>query len=126
MTVSVYRIPIAAKRRPGVVQHNREGCNKTWDDNAMYYANSHIHSPKKKVPCSFVTTDGETLEGSFFLSGDQRIKDMLNGDNEFVAFETMGGAIYLLNRNSIARVTPREVAVAKPNGAHVVEGIVPT
>ncbi len=92
----------------------------------MYYANSHISTPKKKVPCSFVTTDGETLEGSFFLSGDQRIKDMLNGDNEFVAFETMSGAIYLLNRNSIARVTPREVAVAKPNGAHVVEGIAPT
>ncbi len=83
----------------------------------MYYANSYISTPKKKVPCSFVTTDGETLEGSFFLS---------DGDNEFVAFETMSGAIYLLNRNSIARVTPREVAVAKPNGVHVVEGIAPT
>ncbi len=89
----------------------------------MYYANSHISTPKKKVPCSFVTTDGETLEGSFFLSGDQRIKDMLNGDSEFVAFETMGGAIYLLNRNSIARVTPREEIVARHAGPRSIEGI---
>ena len=39
---------------------------------------------------------------------------MLNGDSEFVAFETMGGAIYLLSHNSIARITPREEVVARP------------
>ena len=91
----------------------------------MYYASTHIRTPKKKGPCSLVTTDGDTLEGSFFLSGDQRIKDMLNGDNEFVAFETMGGAIYLLNRNSIARVTPREEAVARRAGPRLIEVIAP-
>ncbi len=89
----------------------------------MYYANSHIHHPKKKMPCSLVTTDGESLEGSFFLTGDQRIKDMLNGDSEFVAFETMSGAVYLLNRNSIARVTPREEVVARRTEPRSIEGI---
>ena len=88
----------------------------------MYYASTHIQTPKRKVPCSLVTTHGETLEGSFFLSGDQRIKDMLNGDNEFVAIETLSGAINLLNRNSVACVTPRNAAVTKPTGPHVVEG----
>ncbi len=89
----------------------------------MYYASTHIRTPKRKVPCTLVTTDGETLEGSFFLSGDQRIKDMLNGDNEFVAFETLSGAISLLNRNSIGRVTPREEVVARRAEPRSIEGI---
>ena len=89
----------------------------------MYYASTHIRTPKRKVPCTLVTMDGETLEGSFFLSGDQRIKDMLNGDNEFVAFEALSGAISLLNRNSIGRVTPREEVVARRTEPRSIEGI---
>lgn len=73
----------------------------------MYYASTHVRTPKNKVGCSVVTTDGEMFDGSFFCSGDQRLKDVLNGDSEFLPFETMGGAIYLLNRLCIARVMPR-------------------
>lgn len=76
----------------------------------MYYASSHVRTPKHKTTCTLVTTDGEIYEGNFFCSGDQRIKDMLNGDSQFVPFETLGGAIYIINRNCIARVVPR----AKP------------
>ena len=92
----------------------------------MYYASTQIRTPKKKVPCSLVTMDGESLEGSFFLSGDQRIKDLLNGDNEFFAFETKSGTIHLLNRDSIARVTPREEVVARPVELRSVEEIAGT
>ena len=75
----------------------------------MYYASSYIRTSKKKVPCTLVTTDGERYQGSFFCSGDQRIKDLLNGEGQFVAFEDEAGEIHLLNRNSIARVAPRPV-----------------
>ena len=51
--------------------------------------------------------EGENYEGCFFVSGDQRIKDMLNGDNAFVPFETLDGEIVILNRNAIARVVPQ-------------------
>lgn len=77
----------------------------------MYYASTHVRTPKRKSACTLVTTDGEIYDGSFFCSGDQRLKDLLNGENEFLPFETMGGAIYLINRACIARVIPRGEAM---------------
>ena len=76
----------------------------------MYYASTYTRTPKKKSPCTLITTDGQVYEGSFFCSGDQRIKDLLNGDTQFVPFEMDDGAIQLFNRNCIARVLPRAVA----------------
>jgi len=73
----------------------------------MYYASTHHRTPKRKVGCTLVTTDGEIYDGSLFCSGDQRIKDLLNGEGEFLPFETLGGAVYLVNRAGIARVMPR-------------------
>lgn len=75
----------------------------------MYYASNHIRMSKTKSPCTLVTVDGQVLTGSLFCSGDQRIKDLLNGEGQFVAFEDEAGEIHLLNRNSIARVAPRPV-----------------
>jgi hypothetical protein len=83
----------------------------------MYYANTHASRPKNKIPASVVTTDGEIFEGYLFVSGDQRIKDMLNGDSQFIPFETRGGAMYILNRSAIARVVPTPVAAAKMDAA---------
>lgn len=74
----------------------------------MYYASKYTRTTKKKVPVSLVTTDGEMFDGTFFVTGDQRVKDLLNGEERFLPFETMGGAIYLVNRASIARVIPRK------------------
>lgn len=73
----------------------------------MYYASTHVRTPKNKTPVTVVTMDGEIFDGSFFTSGDQRVKDLLNGESQFVPFETLGGAIYLLNREQISRVMPR-------------------
>jgi hypothetical protein len=84
----------------------------------MYYASTRIRTSKKKVPCTLVTTDGERYQGSFFCSGDQRIKDLLNDDKQFVAFEATGGEIYLINRNCVARVMPNtEKKVVMHNAA---------
>jgi len=76
----------------------------------MYYASTHARTPKRKTAVTVVTTDGEIFDGNFFTSGDQRVKDLLNGESQFVPFETLGGAIYILNRDQIARVMPRKEA----------------
>ncbi len=77
----------------------------------MYYASTHTRQPKRKLGASVVTTDGDVFEGYFFVTGDQRVKDLLNGESQFVPFETLGGAMYILNRNSISRVVPRQASV---------------
>jgi len=74
----------------------------------MYYASQYTRTKKNKATVSLVTMDGEIFEGSFFVTGDQRIKDLLNGNETFIPFETLGGAIYLINRASISRVIPRQ------------------
>ena len=64
----------------------------------MYFSTSHHRKPKHKVACSVVTMDGVALEGSLFATGDERIKDLLNGENAFVPLETFDGEIHLLIR----------------------------
>ncbi len=74
----------------------------------MYYASTHTRRPKQKIGVSVVTTDGEVFEAHVFVTSVQRIKDMLNDDNQFVAFETLGGATRILNRNAIECVVLRQ------------------
>ncbi len=74
----------------------------------MYYASGPRRTSKNKTSATLVTTDGEIFEGHFFVAGYQRIKDVLNGEDLFIPFENMDGAIYLVNRTSISRVVPRE------------------
>ena len=83
----------------------------------MYYASGPTRTSKIKTPATLVTNEGETFEGHFFVAGQQRIKDVLNGDDLFIPFETTGGAIYLVNRTSIARVMPRESAAEQEEAA---------
>ncbi len=82
----------------------------------MYYASTHAMRPKRKTAVSVVTTDGEIFDGNFFITGDQRVKDLLNGDSQFIPFETLGGAMYILNRNTISRVVPRQATVEALDG----------
>ena len=64
-------------------------------------------APKKKMAASVVMNDGDMFDGHFFISGDERLKDVLNGNDDFLPFETLGGSIYLLDRKRIARAAPR-------------------
>ena len=63
---------------------------------------------KRKPAVSVVTKDGQIFEGRFFVTGDQRISDLLNGRNAFVPFEIHGATIHLLARSAIGHVVPRE------------------
>lgn len=80
----------------------------------MYYASQYTRTKKNKVPVSVVTMDGEIFDGSFFVTGDQRVKDLLNGNDLFLPFETLGGALYLVNRTAISRVIPRKETTEVP------------
>ena len=73
----------------------------------MYYATTYAQALKNKVQVSLVTTDGEVFEGAFFVAGEQRVKDLLNGPDCFLPFMVDGGEVYLINRAAIARVVPR-------------------
>lgn len=73
----------------------------------VYLATNHTRKPKHKVSVVLETAAGKTYEGNFFISGDQRIKDLLNGAETFLPLETAGGDIYLINRSSISEVVPR-------------------
>ena len=73
----------------------------------MYYASTYVRRPKRKTPVTVVTTDGELFDGFLFTTGDQRVKDLLNGDSQFVPFETLAGGIHIINRDMISRVVER-------------------
>jgi hypothetical protein len=73
----------------------------------IYLATNNTRKPKYKVSVVLEMAAGKTYEGNFFISGDQRIKDLLNGDETFLPLETEGGDIYLINRSSISEVVPR-------------------
>jgi hypothetical protein len=65
--------------------------------------------PSKKVSKSKATvtvklTDGEMFEGHFFVSEGQRVTDLLNGDMQYLPFETLTGMIFVINKAMIARI----------------------
>ncbi len=74
----------------------------------MHYASTHTRRPNQNICVSVVTTEGEVFEGHVFVTGVQSVKDILNGDNQFVAFETLGGATRIRNRNTIECVVLRQ------------------
>jgi hypothetical protein len=69
--------------------------------------------PKSKATVTLKLTDGEMFEGHFFLSGDERVTDLLNGKAQYLPFETLNGAIFVINKVMIARVIARERATAE-------------
>ena len=63
--------------------------------------------PRRILAVSVVTIDGEMFDGHFFASGGERLTDVLNGEDEFLAFATLGGTLHFINRKRIAQAVPR-------------------
>ena len=75
---------------------------------------NHLQRPTKKVPVLLRTMSGESFEGYVFVAGDgNRVKDMLNTESSFVAFEHASGKVEIINKSTIARVKPLERESAK-------------
>ncbi|MDP6707446.1 MAG: hypothetical protein QF893_13965 [Alphaproteobacteria bacterium] len=74
----------------------------------LYFATTNTRKPKDRATVRVETTTGKTYEGCVFITGDQRIKDLLNGEDAFLPLETANGEIHLINRECIAEVIPYE------------------
>ena len=61
----------------------------------MYYSSQITRTPKRKIPAKVVLADGDLFEGCLFLTGDRRVSDLLNGDNDFIPFEKSNGDVYI-------------------------------
>lgn len=70
--------------------------------------NSGLQRPKIKIAVQMHTFEGEVLEGNIFVNTDQRMKDLMNGDDMFIAFENLEGEVQIINKRAIARVKPLE------------------
>lgn len=75
-------------------------------------------NPSKKIPKTKATVtvklnDGEMFDGHFFLSGDERVTDLLNSEKQYLPFETMNGMIFVINKVMISRVISKERATAE-------------
>jgi len=88
----------------------------------MYYADTYRRVPMKKTAVSIVTMDGELLEGHLFITGPQRVTELLNGACQFLPFETICGSIIIFNRNLIARVIPKMTKTREDGEGDWVEG----
>ncbi len=74
-----------------------------------------MHNPPRPiatvtVPAELRTVDGETLVGEVYVSGDRRVKDMLNSGELFIAFRRGDGELEIINKHYIARVRPLAAA----------------
>ncbi len=66
------------------------------------------------VPAEITLTDGSLVRGRFIVNSGRSVYDVLNGDTQFLDFETYGGARSLVAKATIATI--RIVAVPSANG----------
>ncbi len=71
---------------------------------------------KVRAEVALTLIDGTVLKGSFFLSPQQRVLDMLNDHRPFLPFEDSEGTIIVIRKSTIARIIPIEQKLkhAKP------------
>src|SRR5262245_23766806 len=52
--------------------------------------------------------DRGTMRGRFFVARGQRVADVLNDTRTFLPFADIGGAVRLINKNTIVHVKPTQ------------------
>ena len=57
-------------------------------------------------------TSGKVLYGEVFLCVEQRVLDNLDGEEQFLPFEGMDGAMSVINEASVAQITEPQTAAA--------------
>lgn len=58
-----------------------------------------------KTGVELTMTNGSVLYGEMFLCAEQQVLDILNGDRQFLPFEGMDGAVMVINKTTIAKIT---------------------
>ena len=86
-----------------------------------HYAHTQAEVEKRKSAVSLFTTAGEAFEGHFFVSGRERISDVLNRRSRFVPFQDLDGVVHIFSRRVIVRVVPQETTGGAPAGIYYAE-----
>lgn len=58
-----------------------------------------------KTEVEVTMTNGLVLYGEMFLRAEQQVLDILNCEDQFVPFEGMDGAVSVINKTAIAKIT---------------------
>ncbi len=69
----------------------------------MLVAKNDVQGIKTEVELTMA--DGSVLYGEMFLSGECQVLDILNGEKQFLPFEGMDGAVSVINKTAIAKIT---------------------
>ena len=71
---------------------------------------------KLKVEVEITLIDGSRMSGNLFLNRDERVLDLFNDRRAFVPFEDASGAVSVLSKTTIIRVTPTQqnLPIAEP------------
>ena len=65
-----------------------------------------------QIAVEITTIDEQTMVGRVFVSGNQRVVDVLNGDRSFIPIETERGELEIINKSTFDLVTPIEMRKA--------------
>ena len=58
-----------------------------------------------KTEVELTMTNGAVLYGEMFLCAEQQVLGILNSDKQFLPFEGMDGAVSVINKSAIAKIT---------------------
>ena len=72
-----------------------------------------------KTEVELTMTNGSVLYGELFLCAEQQVLDILNGDRQFLPFEGMDGAVSVINKSAIAKITQYEKSDASDDNVIV-------
>ncbi len=61
---------------------------------------------KLRVGVEITLIDGSRMSGNLFLNRDERVLDLINDQRAFVPFEDASGAVSVLSKTAIMRITP--------------------
>ncbi len=72
------------------------------------YRTSEVIQQKEKVPVLLRQDSGEELSGYMFVSGQDRVLDIMNSDTPFIPFQTDQGYLFIIRKSQVVRVEPRD------------------
>ena len=71
-----------------------------------------------KTEVELTMTNGTVLHGEMFLCAEQQVLDILNGDRQFLPFEGMDGAVSVINKSAIAKITQYDKSDSNVKNLH--------
>ena len=71
-----------------------------------------------KTEVELTMTNGTVLHGEMFLCAEQQVLDILNGDRQFLPFEGVDGAVSVINKSAIAKITQYDKSDSNVENLH--------